>query len=452
MKNWLYLAISVIVIALSLFLRLYKIENRAPFDWDQNRDYLAIAQIVEGKPTLIGPVAKGEGGFFLGPLYYYLSVPGFVLSRGNPQSLPVTSVVLDVIAIVAILALFPRVWGKYQSILLALAWSLSWFAIEMSRISWNVALLQVWLISFIYLISLPLSSWKALLFGLILGITWHIHAVIIPLSLLIGVIYLKKLEIKWIHLLYMGVGYLLALSPLILFDIRHAGLEHNLVLQFLSENGSTRPPISDVLNSTLSRFGKNTLTIFTGTSELSLITGIVATFMAILAIMRGTRLAKISGQIILIDLVLVLYLGEIRFPEYYLASAYLPVLIIAIDFTSHFKAFIKPLAFVVVGLFLYFNFHHYSTQKTSFSLVQKQDLVHAVSRLGNNVDLHSDLPFGRDSGIALMLKHSGVSVSKQAKTQVLITESIGESVFIGGEIAEDLGWFGGFRLAYHVVQ
>lgn len=452
MKNWLYLTLSVVVISLALFLRLYKIENRAPFDWDQNRDYLAIAQIVEGKPTLIGPVAKGEGGFFLGPLYYYLSVPGFILSGGNLSSLPVTSVALDVLAIVAVLTLFPRVWGKHQSILLALAWSLSWFAIEMSHISWNVALLQVWLIYFIYLLSLPLSSWKALLFGLILGLTWHIHAVIIPLSLLVSMVCLKKLEIKWIYLLYMGVGYFLALSPLILFDIRHVGLEHNLILQFLSENGFTRPPISDVLNSTLSRFGKNTLAIFSGTSDLSLSTGIVATIMAILAIIRGTRVAKISGVIILTNLILVLYLGEIRFPEYYLASAYLPVLIIAIDFLSHFKVLIKPLAVIFVALFLYFNLQSYSTEKTSFSLAQKQNLVQEISKHGNSFDLRYDLPFGRDSGIALLLKHSGISVSKQAKTQVLITESTRESVFIGGEIAEDLGWFGGLRLAYHVVQ
>ena len=63
MTSKLFYILAAVIISLALFLRLYKIENRAPFDWDQNRDYAAISDIAGGKPVLIGPVAKGEGGF-----------------------------------------------------------------------------------------------------------------------------------------------------------------------------------------------------------------------------------------------------------------------------------------------------------------------------------------------------------------------------------------------------
>ncbi|MBP9669870.1 hypothetical protein KBD75_00535 [Candidatus Woesebacteria bacterium] len=452
MKKWLYLIFSVVVIGLSLLLRLYKIDHRAPFDWDQNRDYLAVEQIVAGKPSLVGPVAKGEGGFLLGPLYYYLLVPGFLLTDGNPISLPVSSVLFDVLAIVAILALLPKIWGKPQAILLATAWSLSWFAIESSRVSWNVSLLQLWLVGLIYLLSRPLSISKALLLGLTLGLTWHIHAVLIPLSLLVTLFYLKPLKISWIYLFVMGAGYLFALSPLIIFDVRHAGLERSLIMQFLSQNSSAKPLLSEILTSTLSRFGKNSLAIFSGKGDLSLITGVIAMSMAVLSTIVGTKIAKISGVIVVVNLILVLYLGEIRFPEYYLASCYLPILIIAIDYITRTKTLIKPLAVVAIGIFVYTNLQMYSTEKTSFALGQKVAVVREISKLGNNFDLHYNLPFGRDSGLPLLLRLSGISDSKQAKTQILITESSGDSVFVDGEIAQDLGWFGGFRLAYRVVQ
>ena len=452
MKKWFYLTVAVVIVILSIFLRLYKIENRAPFDWDQNRDYLAVEQITKGKFTLVGPVAKGEGGFLLGPLYYYLSVPGFLLGEGNPISLPMTSVVLDILAIVAILVYFPKIWGKWQALILAFAWSLSWFAIESSRVSWNVAMLQVWLVTFMYLISSKLKSYNYLFLGLTLGITWHIHAVIIPLSLIIFTFYFKKLKPSFVELIYISLGYLMALSPLIIFDIRHAGLEHNLILQYLDGSSSGRAGYSDVLVSLLSRFGKNTVAIFSGNSNLSIGWGITATMLSIFAIFRGTQLARLSGLIVLVNLSLVFYLGEVRFPEYYLASSYLPVIIIAIDYFSNCKKIFIPVGVVLISLFLYFNLNNFTTAKTAFSLAQKSELAKKVASISPDADVGYDLPFGRNSGIPVLLKRDGVKISSNSKNRFLITDSTSESVFKDGEILKDLGWFGGFRLAYRVVQ
>ncbi len=452
MKKWLYLTLSVAVITLSLFLRLYKIENRAPFDWDQNRDYLAVEQITKGNLTLVGPVAKGDGGFLLAPLYYYLVAPGFVVSHGDPIALPITSAVLDVISIVLILALLPRIFGRWQTLTLASAWSLSWFAIESSHISWNVALLQTWLITFTYLLLTGVTRLKSLLLGLLLGLTWHIHAVIIPLSILVFLIYLRRLKLTWIDLVLVSLGYLVALSPLIIFDFRHAGLERSLIAEFLRSSGGARPAVGEILVSTFSRFGKNTVGIFTGESDLQLGWGIFATILAFLVIFRGSTLARLSGYIILINLGLVFYLGEIRFPEYYLASAYLPVLIILIDIIAHFKILLKPLFVLVAVSFLYFNLLNYSTDKTSFSLVQKQSIVVEVSKHGNQFDIRYDLPFGRESGLPIMFKRAGITNIKGSKNQVILSESTADSIFIDGEIAEEMGWFGGFRLSRRVVQ
>ena len=55
-----------IIFALSIFLRSINLLDRAPFDWDQNRDYSQVLAISQGEYLPLGPVAKGSvGGFFL---------------------------------------------------------------------------------------------------------------------------------------------------------------------------------------------------------------------------------------------------------------------------------------------------------------------------------------------------------------------------------------------------
>lgn len=268
MKHKYFYILSALIIALALFLRLYKIENRAPFDWDQNRDYAAISEIAKGNFTLIGPVAKGEGGFFLGPLYYYLVTPVFLLLNGSPIAQPYTSAFLDVMAIALVVLLLRKYFGDRPTLLLAFFWAISWFGIEASRVSWNVALLQVWVVLFIYLSLAQLTAITSLLFGLILGLSWHIHASLIPLSLLVALFTYKPTRYHLKNLLLISVGYLFALSPLILFDLRHSGLERHLIAQFLSASGSISVPFSKVFESVFARFGKNSIAILTAASDL----------------------------------------------------------------------------------------------------------------------------------------------------------------------------------------
>jgi hypothetical protein len=454
MKNKWYIFLSSLIIALALFLRLYKIENRAPFDWDQNRDYQVIAGIAKGKATLIGPVAKGEGGFFLGPLYYYLATPAYLAMDGNPLSLPITSVIFDVLAVVAILVLLPRVWGKWQALGLAFIWSLSWFAIEMSRISWNVSLIPLWSVVMIYLLSLerPFTKLESLLLGLVAGLSWHIHAALIPLAPLLLLFSFKRIISRPNTIYNVIAGYLITLLPLILFDLRHSGLERDLIKQFVTANAIVTPPWWMVFESVLARLGKNIVATLTGTSDLHLYVGMLALIFAVLAIFRGSKISKIGGGIVLLNLALVIKLRELGFPEYYLASCYLPVIIIVFDFLFHFKQLGRFISLVLIIIFTITNLHVFTLDIGPFSLKRKMEVAQAIAGVSHEVDLHFDLPMGRDSGIVPLLRLESVKISSTAPTQVVISESVAESMFIEGEIARDIGRFGGLRVATRVVQ
>jgi hypothetical protein len=57
------------------------------FIWDQGRDAWAIRNIVVNHDlVLVGPTS-GMQGFFLGPLWFYAGVPGYILGHGSPYIL-----------------------------------------------------------------------------------------------------------------------------------------------------------------------------------------------------------------------------------------------------------------------------------------------------------------------------------------------------------------------------
>ncbi len=85
-KKWIsknkYLAILFIIFAFEVFLRFYQIELRSPFGYDQvDNAWAAKNIIVNHWFPLVGFVAKGNTGIYIGPLYYYLiSIVYFILN------------------------------------------------------------------------------------------------------------------------------------------------------------------------------------------------------------------------------------------------------------------------------------------------------------------------------------------------------------------------------------
>lgn len=78
-----YFLLLAIIIG-SFFVRAYRLHDLLGFYYDQGRDALVIWKLWhEGKLFLIGPVT-GLAGIFLGPFYYYLIAPFYLLGKGDP--------------------------------------------------------------------------------------------------------------------------------------------------------------------------------------------------------------------------------------------------------------------------------------------------------------------------------------------------------------------------------
>lgn len=453
MKNKPYLFLSFFIVGLSLFLRLFKMANRAPFDWDQNRDYAAIAGISSGKATLIGPVAKGEGGFFLGPLYYYLATPAYLLMGSSPLALPVTSTIIDVLVVVVILGLFRKIISDYQSLAITIIWSTSWFAIEMSRISWNVALVPLWSVLFIWFLSQKnaLSIFKVGLLGLLTGFSWHIHAALIPISLGIIVLYYKTWAISWKHVVAIIAGYILPLIPLILFDLRHSGLNLHLLTQMFVVSSHVSTSYIKLFAAIMLRLGKNTLGLFLGLSHYNLAVGYFTLFAAFGAAIFGKNIYRLSGIIIIVNILAVFMLRDLGFPEYYLALSYIPTLILFFGGIMYVikQQFVLGLILLMLVLI---NISKYTLSETTFSLSRKMSVAKEIAAIGTPLDLRFAMDPGREGGIAALYKLYSGSLDESSHTKVMVTDQIGGPIILGGELATELQGYGGIRVAKIVVK
>jgi len=454
MTNKLFIFLSILIVALALFLRLYKIENRAPFDWDQNRDYTVISGIAAGKATLIGPIAKGEGGFFLGPLYYYLATPAYIMLHGSPLALPITSVVIDVITIAVILITLRKLIGDWPALSLATIWAFSWFAIEMSRISWNVSLVPLWSIIILWLLSQrsPLSISKVGLLGFVVGLSWHIHAALIPISLIILMINWRVWAKNLSYIAMLVTCYLIALIPLILFDLRHSGLNFHLLTQIFTASVHVSASYLELITSVLMRFGKNTQNILLGISSYQIFLGSAFALLAGISLVFDRGIYRLSGLIIILNIFAVIALKEIGFPEYYLAVSYLPTLIIFIRIISYLTKSNQSFLIIITLILLFLNTRKYEFSETSFSLSRKVSVAKSIIDLDAPVDLRLIMAPGREGGIKAFYKLYGGKLDTSSPLKVIVTDQSGGPIIEGGELATDIGNFGGIRVAKIVVE
>src|SRR5690348_8635362 len=111
-KNRLETLVLVIILALTLGLRLYKISGYMTFLGDEGRDALVIQGIlVNHHIPLLGPPTS-VGNMYLGPLYYYMMAIPMALFWLNPVAAAVMDAAIGT-ATVFLIYFFGRSWfGK----------------------------------------------------------------------------------------------------------------------------------------------------------------------------------------------------------------------------------------------------------------------------------------------------------------------------------------------------
>ncbi len=243
-KNKLETIIILAILLLAAFLRFYKLRSFVIFLGDEGRDALVVKRIlIDHKLTLLGPTAS-VGGFYIGPIYYYMIAPFMLLSGLDPVG-PAIFIALTGIATVILLYSILRKWfGSFSATLASLLYTISPGIVNFSRSSWNpnpMPFFSLLSVVSLYFGIVQQRIWLTLISGIAYGISFQLHY----LGLLIGPIvavltfFLAKPK-DWIKLgLTQILGFFIGASLYFAFEIRHGFPNIRSVIEFINRGGST---------------------------------------------------------------------------------------------------------------------------------------------------------------------------------------------------------------------
>ncbi len=257
--------ILLFIILVAAFFRLYKINEYMTFLGDEGRDATVVRRfLTQARPPLIGP-GTSIGNMYLGPLYYYMMALPLLLANFNPVGPAIQIAVLGVITVWFVWYAFREWFPTFKGATLQGVYSINWgaliaaglFAISpaaiiYSRSSWNpnimpfFALLSMWAVwkvwrehKFFWLAVLGISYAFVLqshYMGLLLAPT-----IFIFLFLTFVKIWKDKKQKSYAirHSLYAIALFLVLMSPLFFFDLRHNWINARALYTFLTVRQET---------------------------------------------------------------------------------------------------------------------------------------------------------------------------------------------------------------------
>lgn len=308
-----YLAIAI-VIGISAFTHLYRIDKTYIFNNDEGRDALIAYRMIQTKsPVILGPETS-VGNMYLGPFYYYLMVPGLVLSRLDPVGPAIMVGLLGIITTTLLIYLGKRRYTLGVGLVAGLFYALSPIMVFSSRSSWNPNVIPFF-ITLLLLVYPCKKIWQSLIFGILTGIIFQLHyvALVVPALLLLRDLYLAARSRSWkqllFHIGYIFIGFLISSSPFWIFEARHNFVNSQAFFTYLLQKGGGvdlgYPPF-------IVRFITNFNLLITGilgsasvvSVPLSWLTwiGAVTTIIFYLFVVRGTYSYLIVASLLIISL------------------------------------------------------------------------------------------------------------------------------------------------------
>ncbi|MBI5358764.1 glycosyltransferase [Candidatus Amesbacteria bacterium] len=236
--------LMTLILLVAGFTRMYKIDQYMTFLGDEGRDAMVVRDMVIGKKfTLLGP-GTSVGNMYLGPLYYYLLLIPLSLSRLSPVG-PAVFVGIVGIATVGLLWWWGRqLFGRTSALLISIIYSLSPTIIIYSRSSWNPNIMPFFALLAMY------GTWKIWKFGywrwlvisaISLAFVLNSHylgLLLIPVMTLFVILAPRPLDARR-NLLIPMISFLILMSPLLFFDLRHDFMNFKSIKLFFTDRQTT---------------------------------------------------------------------------------------------------------------------------------------------------------------------------------------------------------------------
>lgn len=337
---------------------------------DQGRDALIVRKIAtfENLPLIGAPSSVGQ--VYLGPFYYYLITPFLPLFNWNPVGLAFGVALIAIVGTLLAYQVIKTKFGAEIGITFLILSVFSFTLIHFSRFSWNpnpLPYFGFFSLFFLYRWLKEPRVLDGLLFGIMFGLTIQLHYLAVLLFVPVIIFFVSEMIHNKNRLLYLFhlpipvTAFVAAISPLVLFDIRHDFLNYRQLIKLFTEGGlSTEASYMDRLGETIQGFIASAVQI-----ELPLTTATALFLLFIVAAILGTK--KIKSRLFAIQIVAVLtyiigfaYLGSPRHAHYY-GPIFLSFFFVlgTLPFLIKRKDLAMMAASALVFIFIYFNISKY---------------------------------------------------------------------------------------------
>lgn len=352
----------ILIFSFAFFLRAQNFTQGIQFDSDFGRDSLFALRIMRGDLTLLGPQAS-VGGFYLGPLYFYLIAIVYGVVGLKPEIMTIIFLAFGAATVVIGYHVLKTYVSKLAGILFVL-FTLSHPSFVMaSRSATNQPLMPLVTVLFIWCFfkAITTQHWKWFaLTGLIFGLFFHVHfsaMLLLPPVMILIFIYAQGTWKKKLLLTGLtGSGILIMLGPLILFDFTHSFITSKAFLEYVKASALGQGIAENLPHlSAIDKLGR--------IAWLSIQNKWISGTIFLIAILElATNWKKIKKSSILLSLILFSGLSVLLLLKYngYLYDYYLliPMTVILMTVVS-LLSLLKAKPFVIILAFIVF-FAHWS--------------------------------------------------------------------------------------------
>lgn len=240
-KNKPYLLILGLILIIGIFFRTYDLVGRAHFDHDSDLFSWVVKDIVvDHHFRLIGQLTSAPG-IFIGPFFYYLLIPFFILFRMDPIAASIPITIIGVLTIISYYVVFSKLFNTKIGLIISFVYSILIPNIDFDRRVVPSTPTNIWVVWYFYIIVMISRGNHNVfpLLGVLIGLIWHIHIALIPTLLAIpfAIIVSKKIPTKK-QTFYFFVSLFITSLPLIIFELRHSFSQTlSLIGNFSSEHG-----------------------------------------------------------------------------------------------------------------------------------------------------------------------------------------------------------------------
>ncbi len=353
-----------IILLLGLFLRIYKLEIFYPWGHDQDLfAWIAKDILIDGHFRLIGQETSIIG-VFIGPLFYYLIAVSFALFNMNPLSGALVTTIVSLATIVSIYWVFGKFFNQNIGLIGSFLYAVSPGAVFLDR--WVVPTQPtiLWSVWFLYvLLSILKGNLQILIpLSILIGLIWHVHIAFIPLLILLPVAFWLsdkknyKFQVSLKTLMISAIVLFGLTSPFVIFEIRHGFQQTQHLLNAVYKDQDHLTGI-DRLTKVLNSGGRSLAgafvlsnTVISLPSELT----ILLPFLLLLAILYlWNRQILSKNQMILFTFwFLIVFLGQFFskriITEYYFNNLFVILFLVLSLLLSQLKVISKKLPFLEI--------------------------------------------------------------------------------------------------------